>query len=160
MLTEVKFTPIPIDTSDKDGSINANQLRNLYSLPMADGLDAFTHKGQTYIITAGEGDDRAGDLANCISIPVKARASSVLGADVANLGSRLNLITTASDYDKAGKLDQAYSFGSRGFRMYDQNQNLIFDSGSQFEEIAKQLGVYDDLRSDDREPRQKWWSPR
>ena len=150
VFTEVKFNATPIDTSDKDNSINANQIRKLYGLPMADGLDAFIQDGKNYIIVAGEGDDRAGDLANSISTPDKARAGSVAGADVANLGTRLNLLKTEGDYNNDGQLDQAYNFGSRGFRIYDQNQNLIFDSGNQIEELAKQLGVYDDARSDDK----------
>ena len=150
VLTEVRFTAAPIDTSDKDGSSNANQIRNLYGFTMADGVDAFRQGGKNYIIVAGEGDDRAGDLANSISIPDKKRAGDVNGADTANLGTRLNLVSNEGDYDTDGKLDQAYAFGSRSFRIYDQNQNLIFDSGNQLEELAKQLGIYDDGRSDDK----------
>ena len=150
VFTEIKFAPTPVDTSDKDSSINAIQIRNVYGLTMADGLDAFSQNGKTYVIVAGEGDDRAGDLANSISIPDKTRAGSVAGAEVANLGTRLNLVNTDGDYNLDGKLDQAYAFGSRSFRIYDQNQNLIFDSGNQLEELAKQLGVYDDGRSDDK----------
>ncbi len=149
-LTEVRFQPTPIDTSDKDGSINDNQVRKLYGLTMADGVDAFSHNGKTFIIVAGEGDDRAGDLDNSISTPDKTRAADLPGTDTTNLGTRLNLVNTEGDFDSDGRVDQAYSFGSRSFRIYDQNQNLIFDSGNQLEELAKQLGVYDDDRSDDK----------
>lgn len=150
VLTEVRFSPAPIDTSDKDGSSSANQIRRLYGLTMADGVDAFRQNGRNYIIVAGEGDDRAGDLPNSISLPDKKRAGDVSGADTTNLGTRLNLVSNEGDFDGDGKLDQAYAFGSRSFRIYDQNQNLIFDSGNQLEELARQLGVYDDGRSDDK----------
>ena len=150
ILTEVSFIPTPIDTNDKDKTADAIAIRNLYGLTMADGLDAFSQGGQNFVIVVGEGDDRAGDDPNSISTPDKARAGSVPGADTDNLGTRLNLVTTEGDYNADGILDQAYGFGSRSFRIYDQNQNLIFDSGNQLEELAKQLGVYDDSRSDDK----------
>ena len=149
ILTEVTFTPTPIDTNDKDGKTDDIAIRKLYGLTMADGLDAFSQGGKAFIIVAGEGDDRAGDLPNSISTPDKTRSGSLNGADTANLGSRLNLVNTEGNYD-GGALDQAYGFGSRSFRIYDQNQNLIFDSGNQLEELAKQLGVYDEGRSDDK----------
>ncbi len=150
VLTEVRFIPTPIDTNDRDGQTDDIAVRKLYGLTMADGLDAFSQGGETFIIVVGEGDDRAGDDPNSISTPDKTRAGSLNGADTANLGSRLNLSNTDGDYDGDGVLDQAYAFGSRSFRIYDQNQNLIFDSGNQLEEIAKQLGIYDEGRSDDK----------
>ena len=74
----------------------------------------------------------------------------VPGADTANLGDRLKLITTEGDYDGDGIIEQAYAFGSRSFRIYDANGNLIFDSGNQLAELAKAAGIYDDGRSDDK----------
>lgn len=117
---------------------------------MADGITAFQAGGQTYVMVAGEGDDRDGDLAEGIHIADAERAAKAAGADTANLGDRLKLISTEGDYDNDGTLDQAYAFGSRSFRIYDTNGNLVFDSGNQLDEIAKAAGIYDDGRSDDK----------
>lgn len=45
------------DTTDRDG-IYAPGPRNVFGLRMADGIDTFKHRGQTYLITANEGDGR------------------------------------------------------------------------------------------------------
>lgn len=43
-----------------------------------------------------------------------------------------------------------YGFGGRGFSIFDSKGNLVFDSGNLTEELAIELGVYDDGRSDDK----------
>ncbi|MGC6484031.1 MAG: choice-of-anchor I domain-containing protein [Synechococcus sp.] len=43
-----------------------------------------------------------------------------------------------------------YGFGGRGFSIFDSKGNLVFDSGSLTEELAVELGVYNDKRSDDK----------
>ena len=45
------------DTTDRDG-IYAPGPRNFFGLRMADGIDTFEHRGQTFLITANEGDGR------------------------------------------------------------------------------------------------------
>ncbi len=113
-------------------------IKDLYGLPMADGITAYASKGVTYLIVAGEGDDRNGDLkTGGLHINDATRSKDLKGADRANLGDRLNLINSEGDYNKDGTLDQAYAFGSRSFRIYDTKGNLVFDSGNQLDEIAK-----------------------
>jgi len=150
LATVISFTPTPIDTSDKSEAGGALGVKDLYGLPMADGITAFQAGGQTYIMVAGEGDDRDGDLAEGIHINDAERAKDVAGADRANLGDRLKLVTSEGDYDNDGSIEQAYAFGSRSFRIYDTKGNLVFDSGNQLDEIAKAAGIYDDGRSDDK----------
>jgi len=120
----ISFKSTPIDTSDKTEAGGVLGIKDVYGLPMADGITAYQSKGVTYLIVAGEGDDRDGDLDEGIHIADAARAKDVKGADTANLGDRLKLVTTEGDYNKDGTLDQAYSFGSRSFRIYDTNGNL------------------------------------
>ena len=148
--TVISFTPTPIDTSDKSEAGGEIGIKDVYGLPMADGITAFQAGGQTYVMVAGEGDDRDGDLAEGIHIADAERAAKVDGADTTNLGDRLKLISTEGDYDNDGTLDQAYAFGSRSFRIYDTEGNLVFDSGNQLDEIAKAAGIYNDGRSDDK----------
>ena len=154
VLTEITFTPTPVDTSDLAEAGGALGVKNLYGLPMADGLDTFKVNGKTFIIVAGEGDDREGVVTGNISINDATRVSSTTYANKSALqsalGDRLKLVNTEGDYNEDNTLDQPYAFGSRSFRIYDEAQNLIFDSGNQLDEIAKALGVYDDTRSDDK----------
>jgi len=44
-----------VDTTDED-EVYAPGLRNFKGLRMADGIDSFTYQGETYLITANEGD--------------------------------------------------------------------------------------------------------
>lgn len=148
--TVIKFTRTPIDTSDRSEAGGVLGIKDVYGLPMADGITAFQAGGQTYIMVAGEGDDRDGDLEEGIHISDAERSKDVPGADRTNLGDRLKLVTTEGDYNGDGSIDQAYAFGSRSFRIYDTNGNLVFDSGNQLDEIAKAAGIYDDGRSDDK----------
>ena len=146
----ISFKSTPIDTSDKTEAGGVLGIKDVYGLPMADGITAYQSNKVTYLIVAGEGDDRDGDLDEGIHIADAARAKDVKGADTANLGDRLKLVTTEGDYNKDGTLDQAYAFGSRSFRIYDTKGNMVFDSGNQLDEIAKTAGIYDDGRSDDK----------
>ena len=148
----ISFKSTPIDTSNTTTDAGgATGIKDLYGLPMADGITAYATKGVTYLIVAGEGDDRNGDLkTGGLHINDATRSKDLKGADRANLGDRLNLINSEGDYNKDGTLDQAYAFGSRSFRIYDTKGNLVFDSGNQLDEIAKTAGIYDDGRSDDK----------
>ncbi len=148
--TVISFTPTPIDTSDKSEAGGALDIKDAYGLPMADGIAAFQSNGSTYLIVAGEGDDRNGDLSTGIHIDDAERSKDLNEANRTNLGDRLKLISTEGDYDDNSKLDQAYTFGSRSFRIYDTKGNLVFDSGNQLDEVAKAAGLYDDGRSDDK----------
>ena len=147
----ISFKPTPLDTSDKTEAGGALGIKDVYGLPMADGITAYQSKGVTYLIVAGEGDSRNGDIpTGVLSINDATRSKDLSGADRANLGDRLNLVNSEGDYNKDGIIDQAYTFGSRSFRIYDTKGNLVFDSGNQLDEIAKTALIYDDGRSDDK----------
>ena len=163
--TEIVFTEEPIATDkSKDGN-RGN--KNLYGLPMADGLDSYVSNGQTYIIVAGEGDDRDSDFDGDHN-----EAKDVEDVDVTythtdgkeygilehadpsipndGLDNKLGISTIDSDYDGDGVIDQPYAFGSRSFRIYDDKGNLVHDSGNLLEEIAWASGLYDSGRTDNK----------
>ena len=146
LATEINFIPQPLDTSNRDEAGGAFGVKNLYGIPMPDGIAAYQSNGNTYIIATGEGDDRDGDG----DLNDAERARDVAGVDNNDIGDRLKLVITEGDYNGDGAIDQPYAFGSRSFRIYDDGGNLIFDSGNQLDEIAKAYGVYDDGRSDDK----------
>ena len=163
--TEIVFTEEPIATDkDKDG---ARGNKNLYGLPMPDGLDSYVSNGQTYIIVAGEGDDRDSDFdgdhkeakdVEDVDVTYTHTDGEKYGilehADLSipndGLDNKLGISTIDSDYDGDGVIDQPYAFGSRSFRIYDDKGNLVHDSGNLLEEIGWASGLYDSGRTDNK----------
>ncbi len=122
-----------IDPSDRDGRIELRSVdaRGFYQ---PDGMASYSVGGQTYLVMANEGDARADEQD-------EARASA-FGAtgDLARL--------TVSTADSApGDL---YAFGARSFSIRDTAGNLVFDSGSELDAKAIELGLYSDGRSDNK----------
>jgi hypothetical protein len=112
--------------------LRASSVVGLYQ---PDGMAAYEANGQTFIVMANEGDTREDD-------GDKARASTLSGT--ANDIKRLNVSTTDS---VSGSL---VTFGARSFSIRDEAGNIVFDSGSQLDAKAIELGIYDDSRSDDK----------
>jgi hypothetical protein len=55
------------------------------------------------------------------------------------------------DTDGDGDFDELVSFGARSFTIWNGSTGeLVFDSKNDLDARAKELGVYDDLRSDDK----------
>ena len=144
-----------LDASDRDGGIN---IRNwpIFGMYMPDSIASYTVGGQTYYITANEGDarnrpsdddifpspfDGEGDIfseeariKDLILDPVAFPNAAELQADPA-IG-RLTVTTKLGDTDGDGDFDQLYAFGSRSFSIWDSNGNLVYDSGEDFERIT------------------------
>lgn len=122
-----------IDVSDKDGEIKfASQ--NIKGLYMPDSIESYDANGQTYIVTANEGDFREDDGD---SIRAKKLGSA----------APLDRITVSST---DSTVDDLYIPGARSFSIFDENGNLVFDSGNRLEVEAAKLGIYDDGRSDNK----------
>lgn len=134
-----------LDVSDRDDMIRiANwPVRGLF---MPDGIDAYTVdtkvgrqlRRDTYFVTANEGDAREwGDYVDEARVKdLDLDPSAFPLADTLqeneNLG-RLAAVTTEGDIDGDGDYDQLYSFGTRSFTIFDENGQLVFDSGSMIE---------------------------
>lgn len=132
------------DPSDRDlpGNLPAIDLGNwpVYSMFNPDAIASYEVGGQTYLVTANEGDVRE---YSALNEAVRVGAGSyVLDPAVfpnaatlknnANLG-RLNVTTTLGNTDADAQFEAIYTFGGRSFSIWDQNGNLVFDSGNQFE---------------------------
>jgi len=150
-----------LDASDRDGPGNTGKL-NIRPWPvkgvyMPDGLDSYRVGGQTYLVTANEGDAReyitqvlnptTNKLENVNVLVEAVRVGSVtldsarfpnqaVLKDSDNLG-RLN-ITNTMGRNAAGAYEQLYAFGTRSFSIWDQNGVQVFDSGDDLERIASQ----------------------
>ena len=162
----LSFSGNRLDASNEDGAIN---LQNWPILGMLqpDAIASFEANGQSYIITANEGDsrdydgfseeERIGDL----TLDPQAFPNAAELQQEENLG-RLLATNTLGDPDGDGDFDRLYNFGGRSFSIFDRFGNLVFDSGEQFEQITANLfpdafnttndeNVFDN-RSDDKGP--------
>jgi DNA-binding beta-propeller fold protein YncE len=133
------WSGLVMDASDKDKAVNLKHWP-VYSAYMPDGLSAFARGGRNYFITANEGDSREyGDYAD-----EKRLAKAKLDPEAFPHGAklqddkalgRLKTIPDLSDMDGDGDYDRIVAFGGRSFSIWDENGNLVFDSGDMFERI-------------------------
>ena len=130
-----------LDASDRDNTVNiANwPVKGLY---MPDAIATFRVGPRAYYLTANEGDARDYDGfteerrigASSVQLdPTVFPNAATLKAN-ANLG-RLNF-TTTSPKNGAGQFTELHTFGSRSFSVWDEDGNLVADSGDEFEQIT------------------------
>jgi uncharacterized repeat protein (TIGR01451 family) len=152
-----------LDASDRDGpsSSKAINIANwpVFGMYMPDGIHAYETNGETYYITANEGDDRNDFLpaeetlrvgSSSVVLDPAVFTNSATLKNNANLG-RLNISSLDGDLDGDGDYDRLQSYGARSFTIRDASGNLVFDSGDLLEQItAAQLPAY--FNADDGDP--------
>jgi hypothetical protein len=127
------------DASDKRDEVNIRQwpVKGMYQ---PDAIAAFDHNGETFLISANEGDHRnfAGFQEEARVGDLKLNPKAFPNADEIqrkeNLG-RLMVTRTLGDTDGNGEYEELYSFGGRSFSIWSATGELAFDSGSEFERI-------------------------
>ncbi|MEG9226697.1 choice-of-anchor I family protein [Aeromicrobium sp. Sec7.5] len=141
-----------LDPSDRDSAAKGPEIAigewPVQGLYMPDGITAYQADGDTYLVTANEGDarewgdyvepSRVKDLGKnglkpiCEDSPLAAlKGDAALG--------RLN-VSTASGLDEAGTCyDELYSFGSRSFSIWTTDGDQVFDSGEDFEQTVARV---------------------
>ncbi len=124
-----------IDASDRDEGINL-QNQPVFGLYQPDSIATFTIGGETYYITANEGDARDEDerIAN-LQLDPNAFPNAEELQQEENLG-RLEVSTIDGDLDGDGDYDQLFAYGGRSFSIWDSKGNLVFDSGDEFASIT------------------------
>jgi DNA-binding beta-propeller fold protein YncE len=127
-----------LDASNRDDAINIQPYPNLFGMYQPDSIASYEVGGKTYIVTANEGDarDYAGfseeaRVADLILDPTAFPDAATLQLDE-NLG-RLTVTNTLGDTDGDGDFDEIYVFGGRSFSIFDEDGNLVWDSGNDFE---------------------------
>ncbi|MBR8829171.1 MAG: choice-of-anchor I family protein [Gomphosphaeria aponina SAG 52.96 = DSM 107014] len=142
-----------LDASNEDGGIN---IRNfpVFGMYQPDAIASYEIDGETYIVTANEGDsrdydgfseeERVADLAldpNIFPNASELQQENQLGALT---------VTNTLGKNSEGKYEKLYAFGARSFSIWDTEGNLIFDSGDQFERIiAEDLPDFFNSTNDD-----------
>ncbi len=154
------------DMSDKDGGVNMRSwpVRLMYQ---PDAIQSYRMGGQTYLVTANEGDSKDYDGFSEETRVAKLKLDPATFPDAetlqqpANLG-RMKTTTTLGDTDGDGDHDQIYGYGGRSFSIWTTSGELLFDSGNAFEAIiagrnpelfnANGETAEQDQRSDDKGP--------
>lgn len=149
-----------MDVSDEDGGTNTNSgtpLIKIGPVPvkgmyLPDAIASYTANGQTWLITANEGDARADWPGFNEETRVRAHCSMGLDPTVftdatnqifdSNLG-RLRITSTpnggSAGKNGAGQCNELYSFGGRSFSIWSTSVNRVFDSGDDIEQRTKAL---------------------
>jgi hypothetical protein len=140
-----------LDASDDDDAINIARWPVL-GMYQPDGIAAYEHKGETYLVTANEGDARDWDgLAEEVRVgeeddddnplyvldPAVFPSAETLRDDAA-LG-RLTVTNQTGDTDGDGDFDEIHVLGGRSFSIWDARGRQVFDSGDQIEKITARL---------------------
>lgn len=131
-----------LDASDQDNAINiANYpIKGMY---MPDAIYGTSIEGSQYIVSANEGDARAYAAFNeevrvsSRNLDPTAYPNAPALKNNANAG-RLRVTSALGDVDFDGDYDQLYSYGARSFSIWNENGELVFDSGDDFEQIVAQ----------------------
>ncbi|MCB0648724.1 MAG: esterase-like activity of phytase family protein [Saprospiraceae bacterium] len=139
------------DPSDRDDKTELTS-NPVYGMLLPDAIASFQKDGQTFIVTANEGDSRDYDgyseevrvrdlTLDTTAFPNASalRANSRLG--------RLKTTTSMGDIDGDGDFDRIYTFGGRSFSIFDQYGNLVYDSGNDF--AKRTLEIEPDLFNED-----------
>ena len=127
-----------LDASDEDGGINIDT-EPVFGMFMPDSIASFDANGQTFYITANEGDARDEDARiSDLTLDPEAFPNAAELQQDENLG-RLEASTIDGDLDGDGDIDQIHVYGGRSFSIWDENGNLVFDSGDQIAQITAEL---------------------
>jgi 2',3'-cyclic-nucleotide 2'-phosphodiesterase/3'-nucleotidase/5'-nucleotidase len=128
-----------LDASDRDNAINiANwPVKGMYQ---PDGIASYRYRGETFLVTANEGDARDYDAfaeeerVSALNLDPTAFSDAATLKRNENLG-RLTVTTATGDNNKDGLFEELYVFGTRSFSIWNEHGKLVFDSGNDFEKI-------------------------
>lgn len=153
-----------IDASDRDGLDGNIQTWPVFGIYQPDGIATLEFGGETYFVTANEGDTRIAEvnggseearIKDLTLDPTAFPNAAALQLD-GNLG-RLTVTTTLGDTDGDGDYDALYAFGGRSFSIWKEEDGTavqVFDSGELLEQtiLSQFPELWDDGRSDNKGP--------
>lgn len=122
-----------LDASDRDNVINIRHWP-VYGMYQPDAIANFSVDGQTYLVTANEGDAR-----DCTGFAEEVRARSIRTSDPTAIRPILddNLQMgrlTVTNRPPSGDMSQPYVFGTRSFSIWNAATGAqVWDSGSERE---------------------------
>lgn len=144
---------IPFDASNKDAGINLRPWP-IKGIKQPDAVASYSAGGQTFIVTANEGDARdwdayseearLGDFGTDGIAPVCEGFAGLDEKDRAAMLSpegagRLNLTTAYGKNAEGTCYEELYSYGGRSFSIIAADGTQVFDSADQFEQITARV---------------------
>jgi len=151
-----------LDASDEDGGTNTNSgtpavkintypVKGMY---LPDAIASYTVAGQSYFITANEGEARSDWPGYDDETRVRAHCSAGLDPSVfpdaanlildSNLG-RLRITSNpnggSTGKNASGQCTELWSFGARSFTIWNKDMVRVFDSGDQIEQRTSALAT-------------------
>ena len=118
-----------LDAND-NGIIELETFDDLVGLFMPDAIASYEAGGQTYFVTANEGDDRGFDADRVGDL----LEDGLIDPSVNTEGlERLTISTVDGDVDGDGDIDVLHALNTRSFSIFDEDGTLVYDSGSLFE---------------------------
>ena len=131
---------VPLDASNDDNAINLQTYPNLFGMRQPDAIASYAFEGETYIVSANEGDARDATETEVGDVTLDPEAfpnAEILQRDEA-LGP-LGIRSDLGDTDGDGDYDELYTYGARSFTILDTEGNVVFDSGSQFSRLIAEI---------------------
>ena len=141
-----------LDFTNKDEIASFQNVNGLYGMYQPDTITSFQWQGATFILTANEGDSRdydgyseevrVKDIINPdkINKTLSTELQAIYDASGGKNGlGRLKVTTALGDADNDGTYEALYAYGARSFSIWDQNINLIYDSGDDFGKISASI---------------------
>lgn len=141
----VDFMENEFDLSDKDGAY-APRTAPVKSFRQPDSIAVVELGGETYIVTANEGDARDYDgyseetRVEDLKLDANAFPNAAELQDRNAIG-RLKATTARGDTDGDGDHDEIYAFGGRAFSIFSADGELVFDPGDSFEKKLHEAGA-------------------
>jgi len=141
----------------EDGIIDMKSYQGLFGLYMPDSITSYVVDGNTYLVTANEGDGREYPIANVNAslktgdtlTDEKKIGKLLKNGDLNSLISSqftkdtdLKVVTDMGKNSTTTKYDKLYTYGARSFSIWDANGSLVFDSG---DEISKKVAQIEPL---------------
>jgi len=169
-LGEKDYSGLLADFSDRDGAgasnlINPTTGNPVFGLYMPDQIASFESGGQTYYITANEGDDRDDFLTTAETIRAGSGSYDLDNTTFANeaalkTNAALGRLTVSNapglrgDSNNDTDIDRILAYGARSFSILDDTGAIVYDSGDMIETIVASLfpASFDDGRSDNKGP--------
>ncbi|RCK69906.1 alkaline phosphatase [Desertihabitans brevis] len=138
---------VPADLSDEDGEDGEGAIdiatHPVSSMFQPDAISSYTVDGETYLVTANEGDSRdwegyseearVADLGEDGLPPLCEDAEAAAVAD--EIG-RLTISTAAGLSEDGSCIAEPTAFGGRSFSILDSDGDRVFDSADAFEQIT------------------------
>ena len=134
---------------EEEGEIIMKSYKGLFGLYMPDSIAAYSVDNKTYLVTANEGDGReypiddvnssleTGDILNDEKKIKKLTLDESIASEYEDEND-LKVVIDLGDTDGDGDYDKLYAYGARSFSIWDEEGDLVFDSG---DDIGKQVAL-------------------